>query len=227
MKRRKLTFIQHPPLESWLRRFFLFPFVFLPFFSCPALGANIVQTFNFTAAPIVLSPGQSPLILDVNYNQAFASYDDIFLEVFFSQPVKEIVNYGLIFDNQLPPPPYSELTDFGYVIQGLSSSAVPTSQFSSNFAFSSIPEVSAEIVDGRFQLFFQNAPLSRTPSLSSKEDLIVSSAVVTVRGASTLDNPNPVPAPLPILGLPAVLFYSGKLKKRIKENGDVSSKTLV
>ena len=37
----------------------------------------------------------------------------------------------------------------------------------------------------------------------------------------------PVPAPLPILGLPAVLFYSRKLKKRIKASREVSSNALV
>ena len=39
------------------------------------------------------------------------------------------------------------------------------------------------------------------------------------RGVSgnTLSEEAPVPAPLPILGLPAVLFYSRRLKKRIKE----------
>ena len=36
-----------------------------------------------------------------------------------------------------------------------------------------------------------------------------------------------VPAPLPILGLPAVLFYSRKLKKRIKVSRELSSNALV
>jgi hypothetical protein len=36
-----------------------------------------------------------------------------------------------------------------------------------------------------------------------------------------------VPAPLPILGLPAVLFYSRKLKKRIKASREISSASLV
>ena len=36
-----------------------------------------------------------------------------------------------------------------------------------------------------------------------------------------------VPAPLPILGLPAVLFYSRKLKKRIKASRENSSNALV
>jgi hypothetical protein len=36
-----------------------------------------------------------------------------------------------------------------------------------------------------------------------------------------------VPAPLPILGLPAVLFYSRKLKKRIKASRELSSNALV
>jgi hypothetical protein len=36
----------------------------------------------------------------------------------------------------------------------------------------------------------------------------------------------PVPGPLPILGLPAVLFYSRKLKKRIKESRKLSSASL-
>ena len=36
-----------------------------------------------------------------------------------------------------------------------------------------------------------------------------------------------VPAPLPILGLPAVLFYSRKLKKRIKASRELSSASLV
>ena len=35
------------------------------------------------------------------------------------------------------------------------------------------------------------------------------------------------PAPLPILGLPAVLFYSRKLKKRIKASRELSSNALV
>ena len=35
------------------------------------------------------------------------------------------------------------------------------------------------------------------------------------------------PAPLPILGLPAVFFYSRKLKKRIKASREASSKALV
>ena len=35
------------------------------------------------------------------------------------------------------------------------------------------------------------------------------------------------PAPLPILGLPAVLFYSRKLKKRIKASREASSASLV
>jgi len=35
------------------------------------------------------------------------------------------------------------------------------------------------------------------------------------------------PAPLPILGLPAVLFYSRKLKKRIKESRETSSNALI
>ena len=36
-----------------------------------------------------------------------------------------------------------------------------------------------------------------------------------------------VPAPLPILGLPAVLFCSRKLKKRIKASRELSSASLV
>jgi len=40
-------------------------------------------------------------------------------------------------------------------------------------------------------------------------------------------NPAAVPAPLPILGLPAVLFYTRKLKKRIKASREISSSSLV
>ena len=40
-------------------------------------------------------------------------------------------------------------------------------------------------------------------------------------------NPAAAPAPLPILGLPAVLFYSRKLKKRIKESRETSSNALI
>ena len=37
----------------------------------------------------------------------------------------------------------------------------------------------------------------------------------------------PVPAPLPILGIPAVLLYSRNLKKRIKARREASSAALV
>jgi hypothetical protein len=40
-------------------------------------------------------------------------------------------------------------------------------------------------------------------------------------------NPAAVPAPLPLLGLPAVLFYTRKLKKRIKASREISSSSLV
>ena len=56
------------------------------------------------------------------------------------------------------------------------------------------------------------------------------SATYTINGTSTSDiitvngttDPAVVPAPLPILGLPAVLFYSRKLKKRIKASREAS-----
>ena len=44
---------------------------------------------------------------------------------------------------------------------------------------------------------------------------------------SALPSAAAVPAPLPILGLPAVLFYSRKLKKRIKVSRELSSASLV
>ena len=44
---------------------------------------------------------------------------------------------------------------------------------------------------------------------------------------SALPSAAAVPAPLPILGLPAVLFYSRKLKKRIKASRELSSASLV
>ena len=44
---------------------------------------------------------------------------------------------------------------------------------------------------------------------------------------SALPSAAAVPAPLPILGLPAVLFYSRKLKKRIKVSRELSSNALV
>ena len=58
------------------------------------------------------------------------------------------------------------------------------------------------------------------------------SATYTINGTSTSDiitvngttDPAGVPAPLPILGLPAVLFYSRKLKKRIKASREASIK---
>ena len=43
---------------------------------------------------------------------------------------------------------------------------------------------------------------------------------------NTLTSAAPVPAPLPMLGLPAVLFYSRKLKKRIKASRETSSNAL-
>jgi hypothetical protein len=63
-------------------------------------------------------------------------------------------------------------------------------------------------------------------SYASNEDCCGTTTNQTITSFSAT-SATAVPGPLPILGLPAVLFYSRKLKKRIKASREASSKALV
>ena len=166
------------------------------------IGADYRQTFDFSAAPITLTPGGAPLMLNVDYGEQFASYEDVFISVTFQNATKHITTRGLLLSNQAAPPSYASATEWGYaVMTGSSQSATPSTSFSSNSGYGSehwlnvgAEEIALEIQDGQFTFYFQNAPLSLTPSLTSKEDLIVVSAEVVVRGAVVAPDPAPVDA---------------------------------
>ncbi len=165
------------------------------------LTTDYRQTFDFSAAPVTLTAGGA-LMLNVDYGEEFASYEDIFLQVTFQNSTKHITTQGLLLSNQASPPSYASATEWGYaVMTGSSQSATPSTSFSWNSGYGSehwlnvgADEIALETLDGQFTFYFQNAPLSQSPGLTSKEDLIVLSAEVVVRGATVAPAPAPVDA---------------------------------
>jgi len=70
--------------------------------------------------------------------------------------------------------------------------------------------------------FFRSNPGSSAPSGVGRFQMSPPSSSERF----TMTSATPVPGPLPILGLPAVLLYTRKLKKRIKARREISSTSL-
>jgi hypothetical protein len=95
-----------------------------------------------------------------------------------------------------------------------------------NFVFVGVTgstDFNSDLVPQLFDINF----LSASGSLSGTNIFLLSSTTDTYTMTSAIPQSAAVPAPLPILGLPAVLFYSRKLKKRFKASKELSSNALV
>jgi len=69
----------------------------------------------------------------------------------------------------------------------------------------------------KYNIYSGSSPGSYSPAVFFASDTGGFSSIAPDTSGSSINSPAPVPAPLPILGLPAVLFYARKLKARIKE----------
>lgn len=189
---------------------------------CALLAANTSwasmdysQSFDFSDSPVALSAGGQPLFLQVDLGQQFDSYEDIYIKINLLNQTKFITQFGLIFSNQDTPPSYAQLTEWGYAAMTTTTLAVtPSSTFSWNSGWSSehwlsvgASEIANEIFDGKFVFYFQNAPLSSTPSLTFKDDIFVGSAEVTLRGANVSAVPLPASASLLAIGIVIMTFF--------------------
>jgi hypothetical protein len=123
---------------------------------------------------------------------------------------------------------------FGNVFGSSTQARVPDSitggtfGFSRNYLYASGDYTSGDLLSGSY--IFANLLLSDFGMTTSS----TFNATYTIDGTSTSDTISvngttaaAAPAPLPILGLPAVLFYSRKLKKRIKASRELVSASLV
>jgi hypothetical protein len=179
-----------------------------------AAGIDYSQKFDFSAAPITLTAGGAPLLLQIDFGQRFDSYGDIFIKINLLNSTKFITTQGFALSNQTAPPSYASLTDWGYaVMTGTTQSVTPSVTFSWNSGWGSehwidvgAPEISNEILDGKFIFYFQNAPLSLTPSLTSKDDIVVGSAEVILRGAVVSTVPEPTSAHLVYAGIVCLIL---------------------
>ena len=89
-----------------------------------------------------------------------------------------------------------------------------------DFTLDLVPQFS----DINFFAASPSAPVGNSNYVLRSQDPLANNTLYTLTSASP--SASGVPAPLPILGLPAVLFYSRKLKKRIKASTKVSSNAL-
>ena len=180
-----------------------------------AAGIDYLQTFDFSGSPITLTAGGTPLFLQVDYGERFDRYEDIFIKINLLNATKFITTQGFILSNQLTPPSYASLTEWGYaVMTGTTQSVTPSVTFSWNSGWGSehwinvgAPEIANEILDGRFSFYFQNAPLSLTPSLTFKDDIVVGSAEVILRGATVSPIPEPTSANLFSAGIVSLVLF--------------------
>lgn len=180
-----------------------------------AAGIDYYQTFDFSASPISLTTGGAPLFLQVDYGERFDSYEDIFIQINLLNATKFITTQGFILSNQATPPSYASLTGWGYaVMTGTTQSVTPSVTFSWNSGWGSehwidvgAPEIANEILDGKFSFYFQNAPLSLTPSLTFKDDIVVGSAEVILRGATVSPIPEPTSANLLAAGVGSLILF--------------------
>jgi len=150
----------------------------------------------------------------------------------------EITNISGTFDNQVVTylPPYSAPGGYGNNLFEYQSASTNWLLDSNGVVFS--------LADGRIINLWYQSNGNPTPSGFASANALdiytpTSDPLIPYIGsynnplasaqASTgpLSAPAAAPAPLPILGLPAVLFYSRKLKKRIKASRELSSSSLV
>lgn len=189
---------------------------------CALLAANASwasmdysQSFDFSDSPVALSAGGQPLFLQVDLGQQFDSYEDLFVKINFLSPVQYVTMSGIILSNQDTPPSYAAQTEWGYAVMTTATVSIGSGAgFSWNSGWSSehwisvgASEIANDIFDGKFIFYFQNAPLSSTPSLTFKDDILVGSAEVTLKGANVSAVPLPASASLLAIGIVIMAFF--------------------